>query len=304
MSITKVKTFVALDPGPCECPVLSAMSQPFKYKHRAHLHSSYLPNPFLHLALLFILPSSLSSRFFLSSVYSWSHQTLLPATLKVCQREVPSECVGAETEGCFSIINYFTSLHIWLGSCLPKSLSSHGFPLAFPPARLLPMLCPPQTYYLPQFCPWSLYFPSRHCVLTTPKPMSLADGPLFIYWFSMSYKLLKPEMTTVRLISLLHGCLIWMAGIIIYQVLKPETQLCAWLSLVHQSCQPDSLPAGLLTALQVVSQAICNSNSFLCDAQNKVHTQMLKPEPQLAHYLLGHSSLLQPCHLSSGPKYL
>lgn len=174
MSITKVKTFVALDPGPCECPVLSAMSQPFKYKHRAHLHSSYLPNslppPLSPLDCPVACPPGSFSHLFTPEA-----TRLHPATWKSAPREVSSECVGAETEGCFSIINYFKFPHIWLGSCLPKSLSSHGFPCSAGSSSA------PHKLAISPSSPLSLYFPSGHCVLTTPKPMSLADVPLFIY---------------------------------------------------------------------------------------------------------------------------
>lgn len=174
--------------------------------------------------------------------------------------------------------------HIWLGSCLSKSLSCHGFLwlslISGPFPCSTGSSLRPQTHYLSQFCPWlSFIFSPGHCMLTTPKPMSLADVPCLSNWLFYVPQAPRPGMTTVKLISLLLGCLIWMSGVIIYQVFTPEARLCAWLSLVHQSCQPNSLPAALPTAFHIVSQAICNSSSFLCDVRIKFSFRHWKLNP-------------------------
>lgn len=173
--MTKVKTFVALDLPLSECPLLLCHVSTLEiqaYSVLAQLHLSTPLLPSLSPPL-----SSMSSRLPLTSVYSWSHWPLPPATSQICPREVLSEWVGAETEGCFFDINDFTSDLVpaslrgspAMASLQLFPLSGFSFPCSEGSSSVFPVLS------------WSsfIFFPGYH-VLITSKPVSLADVPLFI----------------------------------------------------------------------------------------------------------------------------
>lgn len=88
-------------------------------------------------------------------------------------------------------------------------------------------------------------------------------------------------MNTVKLVSLSLGHLICMAHIIIYLVFKQDPfDLCLTFpspSLTTNKAAYKLVSWPLVLSLQSISQAIYNSNFFLCEFSEKVQVQTLKP---------------------------